>query len=73
MRVCLPCSDGRAFTSYLSNCEYEAGLMRQFSTQGETHYRAVLQHNASAADKAAKNRVTALTYHGVHGCPTSKR
>lgn len=39
----------------------------------ETHYRAVLQHNATAADKAAKSRVTALRYHGVHACPTSKR
>lgn len=67
-------SDGRAFTSYASSCVLESQLQRQLAvTGGETHYRATLQHNAAAADRAAKDRVRILPYHGVHACPTIRR
>lgn len=66
-------ADGRTFTSYASSCILENQLQRQFAVQGETMYRSTLQHNAGAADKAAKDKVQFLPYFGVSACPTLRR
>ena len=39
-------SDGRAFTSYVSNCEQNQMLMRQTSITDNNTYRKYLQDNA---------------------------
>lgn len=71
-RIMPAMSDGR-LTSYASSCILENQLQRQFAVQGETMYRSTLQHNAAAVDKAAKDKVQILPYHGTHQCPTLRR
>jgi len=39
-------SDGRAFTSYVSNCEQNQRLMRQTNITDNNTYRKYLQDNA---------------------------
>lgn len=39
-------SDGRAFTSYVSNCEQNQRLMRQTNITDNNAYRKYLQDNA---------------------------
>lgn len=41
-------SDGRAFTSYVSNCEHNQRLMRQTNITDNNTYRKYLQDNAEA-------------------------
>ena len=39
-------SDGRAFTSYVSNCQTNMNLMKQLSSKDSNEYRKFLQDNA---------------------------
>ena len=44
-------SDGRAFTSYVSNCEHNQRLMRQSNIRDNNAYRKYLQDNAETIIK----------------------
>jgi hypothetical protein len=39
-------SDGRAFTSYVSNCHMNMAMMKQLQTHDTNQYRKFLQDNA---------------------------
>lgn len=62
-------SDGRAFTNYLSNCEFERSLQQNFRVSSETKYRHELQKNAKQYADRSKEYVDFLPYHGINQCP----
>mgnify|MGYP006892690560 CR=1 FL=1 len=49
-------SDGRAFTSYVSNCEKNQQLMRQVNIMDNNAYRKYLQDNAEVIMKTHLNK-----------------
>lgn len=40
-------SDGRAFTSYVPNCEYNFNIQKTYDIKSNNEYREFLQQNAS--------------------------
>jgi len=51
-------SDGRAFTSYVSNCQYNNELIRQQNIQDSNAYRKYLQDNADVILNSLKQKNT---------------
>jgi len=49
-------SDGRAFTSYISNCQTNQNLMHQLSSKDSNEYRKFLQDNAVMIMQMQKNK-----------------
>lgn len=49
-------SDGRAFTSYISNCQTNQNLMNQLSSKDSNEYRKFLQDNAVMIMNMQKNK-----------------
>lgn len=62
-------SDGRAFTNYMSTCEFENSLKQNFRVASESQYRQLLQGNAKLVNDHAKNYVQLTPYFGVSTCP----
>lgn len=62
-------SDGRAFTNYLSGCEFENNLKQNFAAGTESEYRSKLQANPRAFDLRAKQYVDFMPYHSTSTCP----
>lgn len=45
-------SDGRAFTSYVSNCQMNSNIQKQNNIQNDAQYRAFLQKNGEKVVQA---------------------
>lgn len=54
-------SDGRAFTSYVSNCHMNMALMKQLQAQDTNKYRKFLQDNAEMLMEIQANVATMET------------
>ena len=48
-------SDGRCFTSHLSNCQLNENLKSSFKTNNNNTYRLYLQDNAQSIQEKFKN------------------
>lgn len=51
-------SDGRAFTSYVSNCQYNNELIRQQNLKDNNAYRKYLQDNAEIILNSLKQKAS---------------
>lgn len=49
-------SDGRVFTSYVSNCQYNNELIRQQNLKDNNAYRKYLQDNAETIINSLKQK-----------------
>lgn len=49
-------SDGRCFTSYVSNCQYNANLMNTIDVKDSNEYRKYLQNNTDYIMKVYKTQ-----------------
>lgn len=69
-RIMPSLSDGRCFTNYLSSCQYDIELQKQFKQSSESSYRIFLQQNALKAQTETR-KLHVCTYPFMDAAPTS--